>query len=144
MSGSSASQPIPPAALLLGLAGLIPFAVAAVSPDAGLRAGISYAAVVLSFLGGIRWGTAIIPSDARRQALELTASCLPAIAGWIAILIPDILGLTLLIAGFLMQALWDVTGAEAGRLPHWFGKLRMLLTAGAVLSLVAMLLRLVI
>jgi hypothetical protein len=44
--------------------------------------------------------------------------------------------LALLIAGFLMQALWDVTSVEGGRLPQWFGKLRMLLTAGAVVSLV--------
>jgi hypothetical protein len=40
-----------------------------------------------------------------------------------------------------MQALWDVTAVEQGRLPRWFGKLRMILTAGAVVSLIAMLLR---
>ncbi len=35
----------------------------------------------------------------------------------------------------------EVTAVEQGRLPRWFGKLRMILTAGAVLSLIALLLR---
>jgi hypothetical protein len=43
-----------------------------------------------------------------------------------------------------MQALWDVTSVEAGRLPSWFGKLRMLLTAGAVVSLIAALVAVVV
>ena len=62
-----------------------------------------------------------------------------AVAGGLrAIFMPEILPASaLLIAGFLMQALWDVTSVEAGRLPRWFGKLRMILTAGAVVSLIA-------
>ena len=91
----------------------------------------------MSFLGGIRWGTAIGPYDTRRQGLEFAASVLGSLAGLAAIFIPAVPALTLLIAGFLMQALWDVTSVESGRLPAWFGKLRMLLTAGAVISLTA-------
>ncbi len=146
MTKQNVSSSIPGTALVLGLAGLIPFAAGAASlwiplaglaPELGLKLIIGYGAVILSFLGGIRWGTAMGPYDTRRQGLEFLASVLGSLAGLAAILIPAVPALTLLIAGFLMQALWDVTSVEAGRLPAWFGKLRMLLTAGAVISLIA-------
>ena len=146
MTERNSPTSIPGAALLLGLAGLIPFLGGAaalwamlpgVAPERGLQLIIAYGAIILSFLGGIRWGTAIGPYDTRRQGLEFAASVLGSLAGLAAIFIPAVPALTLLIAGFLMQALWDVTSVESGRLPAWFGKLRMLLTAGAVISLTA-------
>ncbi|MFN4143830.1 DUF3429 domain-containing protein [Aestuariivirga sp.] len=153
MSGQQASSTIPAVAFLLGLAGLIPFAAGALSlwlplpvltPELGIKLVISYGAIILSFLGGIRWGTAIGPYDSRRQGLEFSASVLGSLAGLAAVFIPHVPALTLLIAGFLMQGLWDVTSVEAGRLPSWFGKLRMLLTAGVVVSLTAALLAVVV
>lgn len=146
MTEQNSPTSIPGAALLLGLAGLIPFLGGAaalwamlpgLAPERGLQLIIAYGAIILSFLGGIRWGTAIGPYDTRRQGLEFAASVLGSLAGLAAIFIPAVPALTLLIAGFLMQALWDVTSVESGRLPAWFGKLRMLLTAGAVISLTA-------
>ena len=65
-------------------------------------------------------------------------------AGLAAAFLPAIPGLALLVAGFLMQGLWDVMSVDAGRLPGWFGRLRMILTAGAVVSLVAALVSLLI
>lgn len=136
---------IPASALMLGLAGLIPFAAGALSQwlplplltgETGLRLIVAYGAIILSFLGGVRWGTALGPFDVRRQGLEFAASVLGSLAGLAAVFLAVIPALALLIAGFLMQALWDVTSVEAGRLPQWFGKLRMMLTAGAVVSLV--------
>jgi hypothetical protein len=146
MTEQNVSTAIPGAALALGLAGLIPFVAGAAAlwaplsgftPALGLKLIIGYGAIILSFLGGIRWGTAIGPYDTRRQGLEFSASVLGSLAGLAALFIPPIPALTLLIVGFLMQGLWDVTSVEAGRLPGWFGKLRMLLTAGAVISLIA-------
>ena len=134
---------IPPAALGLGLAGLIPFMGGAVvlwmpeiAPTIGHRLIVGYGAIILTFLGGIRWGTAIGPYDGQRQTFEFTASVLGSLAGLASLFLPAIPGMTLLIAGFLTQALWDLTSVEAGRLPMWFGKFRMVLTAGAVISLV--------
>ena len=144
---------IPAAALFLGLAGLIPFAAGALSawspswplaPETGAKLTISYAALILTFLGGIRWGTAIGPYGARRQGLEFLGSVLGALAGLAALFLAPVAALTLLLAGFLMQALWDVLSVEEGRLPQWFGKLRMMLTAGAVLALIAALVAVVI
>ena len=149
MSDRSLTGKIPGPALWLGLAGLIPFVAGAVSlwasmpllpPETGLKLAIIYGAIILSFLGGIRWGTAIGPYDSGRQTLEFSASVLGSLAGLAAAFLPAIPALALLIAGFLMQGLWDAVSVDSGRLPGWFGRLRMLLTAGAVISLVATLL----
>lgn len=149
MSEASRSGKIPGAALLLGLTGLLPFFAGAAAqwlalpllpPDQGLKLAILYGAIILSFLGGIRWGTAIGPYDSGRQSAEFSASVLGSLAGLAAAFLPPIPALTLLVAGFLLQGLWDVMSVDAGRLPNWFGRLRMILTAGAVVSLVAALL----
>lgn len=146
MSDTQANAGIPASALVLGLAGLIPFAAGALAQwlalplladGAGLKLIVSYGAIILSFLGGIRWGTAIGPFDQRRQGFEFLASVLGSLVGLAAVFLAAVPALALLIAGFLLQALWDVRSVEGGRLPQWFGKLRMLLTAGAVISLVA-------
>jgi hypothetical protein len=153
MTGQKVTHSIPGMALVLGLAGLIPFAAGAaalwiplqpLTPESGTKLVVSYGAIILSFLGGIRWGTAIGPYDTRRQGLEFAASVLGSLAGLAAVFIPSVPALALLITGFLMQALWDVTSVESGRLPGWFGKLRMLLTAGAVVSLTAALVAVIV
>lgn len=153
MTDRPLSARIPSAALALGLLGLIPFAAGALSlwvalpwldPQAGLRLTVIYGALILSFLGGIRWGTAIGPYDTGRQSLEFSASVLGSLAGLAAAFLPAIPGLALLVVGFLMQGLWDVTSVDAGRLPAWFGRLRMLLTTGAVIALVAALVALLL
>jgi hypothetical protein len=111
---------------------------------AAMTAGVVYAAVVLTFLGGMHWGFAASIVPARRQPAELALSVLPPLAACIALALPAFPGISLLLAGFLLQGQWDVMTAENGRLPGWFGKLGMLLTASAVLSLLAMLFRLLI
>jgi hypothetical protein len=141
----------PLSALVLGVAGLVPFVVCAVllwrpflgiSAQQTLMACLVYSAVILSFLGGIRWGTAIGPYAPSRLARDFTLSVIPGLAGWAALFLPPVIGLALLIAGFLLQALWDVVSAENGMLPPWFGTLRAGLTAGVVLPLIAVLVRL--
>jgi hypothetical protein len=137
---------IPRAMLAFGIAGLVPFAAAAlgvwisagpVSPSDFYLAGLAYGAVALSFMSGVRWGTTLT-----QNAGDLLISALPPLAGWIALLISPLLGLSLLIAAFFLQALWNVVSAERGALPPWFGKFSSLFTSGAVVALLAMLLRL--
>lgn len=153
MSEARVAARIPKAALALGLAGLLPFFAGGfamwanlplISPADGLKLLVGYGAIILSFLGGIRWGTAIGPYDGGRVSLEFTASVMGPLAGLAAVFLPPIPALTLLIAGFLLQALWDVTSVEAGRLPQWFGRLRTILTGGAVLPMIAALVAVVV
>lgn len=142
----------PGMALLLGLSSGVPFIAggALVWLEAPpmrigliLVATLGYGAIVLSFLGGVRFGVAMsrAGSNAAMSASMLSAG-LPALAGWIALLAPPIVGTALLIAGFLVQALWDVMSVQAGRLPHWYGRLRLGLTFIAVIALLSILARL--
>ena len=144
---------IPRAPLILGLAGALPFwamALLLLFTDSALiaafavKGGIAYGAVILSFLGGIRWGEALKPYGKRERAFAFTLSVVPSLAGWAALLMPALPALSLLLAGFLMQSLWDVTSAQEGRLPGWFGKLRAILTSLAVTALMLMLGRLLL
>jgi hypothetical protein len=153
MTSLSDRSAIPGAALALGLGGLIPFFVTALSQwsdipqlgaEAGFRAGITYAAVIVSFLGGIRWGATMQSPSNRHQSAELAGSVVASLVGWASLLLSPLLGLCLLVAGFLLQALWDILSVEKNRLPPWFGKLRMVLTVGAVLALSSMLVKLTI
>jgi Protein of unknown function (DUF3429) len=143
----------PPAALGLGAAGAIPFFLAALSqwaalplitPEFGFRAGVIYAAIILSFLGGVRWGVVLHWPQGERQSLDLVGSNIAALAGWLALLLPPVMCLSLLIAGFLLQGLWDLIASEQGVLPRWFGRLRTGLTAVVTVALAAMLLKAVI
>ncbi len=130
----------------LGLAGLIPFiagALAVCMPSLGLaQAGgaatfCNYAACILSFLSGVRWG-----ADGRRTERAdggvLALSVLPALVAWIATLTGPFTGyrwtFVILIAAFAIQGAWDMRSAA---LPDWMGRLRALLTLGALGSLMA-------
>jgi hypothetical protein len=95
-------------------------------------------------MGGVRWGVSIGPYGARRQEREMALAALGPLAGFLAILLPPALGVSLLIAALLLLAFWDMASAETGRLPYWFSRLRVLLTAAAVIPLLAILGRVVL
>ena len=111
---------LPPLAILLGAAGLIPFlacALGAVATADGtaqrlLLALIAYGAVILAFLGGVHWGFELggPPSPAERPSL--VGGVVPSLVGWVALLVPRVaapeIGLAVLLGGFVV-----LTGAEA-------------------------------
>lgn len=126
------------AAAWMGYLGLLPFFAGAAGPWLGIDwlAGwlLAYGAVILSFVGAIHWGVAM---GRRNSAPEwFYASVTPALAGWVALLLPRLIGLPLLAAAFVGWRLWEYRGSAPG-LPRWFRRLRTALTIGAVLSLVA-------
>jgi Protein of unknown function (DUF3429) len=139
---------IPLAALLLGLAGAVPFVVLTAAIVLGMprlfgfpvfTALIAYGAVILSFLGGVRWGWAM-REDARVQAVQFTLSVVPSLIGWIALLLPPVQALSLTLLAMLALGISDVAAAQFQRLPPWYGKLRLLLSAIVSLSLAVALL----
>ncbi|NNE24345.1 MAG: DUF3429 family protein [Rhizobiales bacterium] len=132
----------------IGLAGSVPLWIAAVlmwshadpvSAGRAVAIAIAYAAVVLAFLGGSRWGSAIAIPSRPLFYRERAMSIVPGLAGLAALFLPPAIALTLLVSMFLWQALWDVTSAEDGRLPYWSGMVRATLTAISVPALLAML-----
>lgn len=134
------SRKTPQIVVVYGLAGLIPFFAAPVAtliaPDFRWQfneALLWWAAIILSFLGGARWGAAVQAEAPSPRLIGL--AMLPSIAGWLILLAPakyPVGKLLALAAALLLHLLWD---ARAGGLPGWYGRLRMVLTAGAVTAL---------
>jgi hypothetical protein len=140
-SSSAASRPAGPnpVALRLGYAGLVPFVIGAVLvwltyDDARYYSSLAlagYAAVVVSFLGGIHWGLGfrqVVPSPAL-----FAWGIVPSFVAWIAVVMPAYAGLVLLgialIACYLVdRRVYPRQGASA-----WL-VLRFRLTAVASLS----------
>jgi hypothetical protein len=137
-------------ARLLGFAGLIPFLVAAAVLVAGpaslealaLRSLLAYGAIILSFMGAVHWGLAMTSS--RDDAIaQLSLSVLPALLGWVALLLPAVPACLFLLAGFAGLYWFDLRAAPRGAVPDWYPALRLPLTTGVVLCLAVALWRLV-
>jgi hypothetical protein len=97
-----------------------------------------YAAVLLSFLGGIRCGFELMRAPQEPSALRLFFSALPALAGWalalLIVAIPGALGAASAFAGlFAAQYMWDQRSAGAGA-PDWYPLLRQVLTGGVMIA----------
>ncbi|MFZ4690595.1 MAG: DUF3429 domain-containing protein [Polymorphobacter sp.] len=134
---------IPGVVLVYGVLGLVPFLapplLGAFSPAhaevLGLVA-LGYGALILSFLGGARWGI-----EALRPApgvATVSLAMLPTLAGFALLLAPGLSRPTQLAAMAVLLVLhfgWDVRSAG---LPGWYPRLRALLTVGAVAGLTAM------
>jgi hypothetical protein len=134
---------VPMVAWLAGLIAVLPLAASIAAlwvPERGFdtlarQAGPIYAALLITFFSGIRWG-AILNSAA---AGELLLGLIPPYAAWIALIMRPEFALCILLIVLLLQALADVLAVEDGRLPYWYGKLRMLLTTAAGMAILAML-----
>jgi hypothetical protein len=138
------SDRAPTAALVIGWVGIIPFVVSAVGPfviaDPGIAAFTAFAtsvygALMLSFLGGIRWGMAMGPLYGSERTQGFVISILPPLAAWVSLVLSGFEGQAILIAAFLLQAWLDVRAVGEGRAPLWFAPLRIRLTAAAVVAL---------
>ncbi len=135
-------SPIPRAALIYGLLGLIPFlappVIAAADPSFRPLCGevlALYGALILSFLGGARWGLAV--AGPRPDARTLTLSMLPTLAALALLLAPASarrLQLPGLAIALVLHAVWDVGGRDP---PPWYSRLRVPLTAAAAIGLCA-------
>ncbi|WP_300527363.1 DUF3429 domain-containing protein [Maricaulis sp.] len=147
------TKTLPASALLLGIAGWIPFWIPVALSAHALLTGRSaaaeewmftvYAGLILSFLGGVRWGREIMARDVPDLAV-LSASVAPSVLGLMGALIhwaghPYFAWMLLAISLLVMMA-WDRQAAARGELPAWFGRLRLILTLGAVGSAIAMIL----
>lgn len=139
-SGRGAGQ-APTPALLLALAGLIPFVAGTLLEVAGSHwRGISgaelvrtYGVVILAFMGGTQWGASL--RDEQGLWTRYGYSVLPALLAWPAMVLEVSDGLTLLVAGFAFVYLLDEWMRRRGWLPGWYMRLRRLLTACVLAAL---------
>ncbi|XP_074732263.1 transmembrane protein 69 [Strix uralensis] len=134
----------PKPALYLSLAGLIPFAsvplLMAVQgtyyPELAF-AQVTYGAVTVSFIGGMRWGFALPEnSPAKPDWLNLANSTVSPLLAWQALLLKDITDSTIMLVIALGIALhYDVSLLPT--YPRWFKVLRVVGTVVMVLSLLS-------
>lgn len=101
----------------------------------GMNALVAYGAIILSFLGGVRWGAALFGNPLARARM-LTVSVVPALVGWLAALLSAPWSLIVLAVAFVGLGWWDVTSSRFEVLPRWFGTLRLALTLIVVPALV--------
>ena len=97
----------------------------------------AYAALIVSFLGGIHWGIGLryAATETPGHAFHLVWGTVPPLLAWVAIMMPAFAGLPLL--GLVLVACYAVdrkTWADAG-LSHWL-PLRWRLTVVATLACV--------
>lgn len=137
---------VPPAALVLGWAGVIPFAAGALAlwftGERGMAHTLmlpllAYGGIILSFLGGVRWALAFRVRPEDRQAKAFAFSILPALVAWVGVGLyhHPLVAFGLLAGAHIVQGWFDVTTAEADSAPPWYPRLRLQLTAAAVLAL---------
>ncbi|MEN9627229.1 MAG: hypothetical protein RJA10_455 [Pseudomonadota bacterium] len=130
---------LPPWALRMGYAGLLPFVTGAllvwlVREEAHpyVTLGLSaYAAVIVSFLGGIHWGLAM--RQVQPPPALLVWGVVPSFPAWVAVMMPPsaglvIHGLTLLVCYAVDRRVYPSQGVG-----HWL-TLRFRLSAVAALS----------
>jgi hypothetical protein len=140
---SPGSAPAPAATLprlagQLGHAGLLPFAAGAVlvwlvQPEAhpyavAMLAG--YAAVIVSFLGGIHWGAVFAQAAGVEPSRHLFWGVVPSLVAWPAVLMPPMAGLVVLGAMLWVCYAVDRKLYPALGLQAWLG-LRFRLSAVA-------------
>jgi hypothetical protein len=137
-----ARETVPAPVRVYGLLGLIPFLlppiVAWARPQFAqpiLAFEAHYAALILSFLGGVRWAM-----EARKPTPDagiIGLSMLPTLAALTLLELPALslsqrfFGLALALAA---QWAWDFQAADA---PLWFAPLRTMLSVGAIAGLIA-------
>jgi hypothetical protein len=146
------TRPLPPFAIVLGAAGLLPFLACSLgalslSSDGSTRsllALVAYGATILAFLGGVHWGFALdgsgTPSE-RVQRARFGLGVVPSLIGWAALLITFIglptTGLLVLTAGFVATTVVEAQAARRGLMPQRYMWLRWALSIVVVVCLVS-------
>lgn len=130
---------IPKAALVLSVAGYVPFA--------GLSAGaillpspyqnqaslglLIYGAIILSFLGGVHWGLEMARQSAHADAGSPTRfgiSVVPSLVAWASLALPHGIEPAGLVVGFSLMLAYDLYCVKQQLAPLWYRTLRLPLT----------------
>jgi hypothetical protein len=138
---------IPRVVLIYSVLGVIPFwslpMASLLAPrwsGVALVVEAAYAALILSFLGGARWGLAV--RDAKPDPVVVGLAMIPTLAGLAALVLlhGEARSLLLVLAAALaLSWIWDFTAKGP---PAWYPRLRTGLTLGAVAGLLVGALRL--
>lgn len=141
---------MPTIAIPLGLLALVPFiwfGLAAVSsvPETAARSIVAlmdYAALILTFAGGVHWGLGLAP-DALRPSIRFAAGMAPLIVAWIALIFGQWTGpltaLSVLVLGYLLAIVVEHRASQMGLIPQRYLWLRWGMSAVALVMMVIVL-----
>jgi uncharacterized membrane protein YhdT len=132
--------------LTLTLIGVTPFVILSVAvsmhvfadPKVIIQVLLTYAAVIVSFMGGIHWGIAVTRYGEKRHIANLLIfeSIWPTIIAWGALFYIEI-HIQLLVLTLLYTFLWAIESLlySNNLIPQWFFNLRCIITPIVVVSL---------
>lgn len=141
---------MPAIATLLGLLALVPFiwfGLGAVGhiPETAERAYVAlidYAALMLTFAGGVHWGLALHPA-AVRPGLRIAGGAAPLVVAWVALVLAQMLSpsvaLAVLMAGYLATILTEHRAARLMLVPSRYVWLRWAVSGIALVTIVMVL-----
>jgi hypothetical protein len=141
---------MPVIAIALSLLGLVPlvfFAFGAVGPvpetaEHMLVSLIDYAALILSFAGGVHWGLALAPG-AVRASMRFGAGVLPLIVAWVGLVLAQMVSptvaLAVLIVGYLAMVLTEHRAAQRLLVPSRYVWIRWGFSVVAMVMMVMVL-----
>lgn len=95
----------------------------------------TYAVIILSFLGGIRWGLAMKSPQPERVRWVFWASNIGPVLGWFTLILPIPLVFAVQAMLFAAHGAWDSLAGQKGLYGLWFVKLRSVLTGIVVFCL---------
>lgn len=143
---------VPPMALTLGLLGLLPFVFGGIGVWLTILGDlrfalplivIAYAAIIASFLGGVRWGAAMQNAAHDKQAEKLprylVMAISPSLVALVGFMLPLPQAFILFVTLFVAQAVLDLMAVESDDLAAWYAPLRIVLTLIACLAMVSLL-----
>ena len=139
---------LPALAIILGVAGLLPFVLLGVgSVSTNLISSriaayllVGYGAVILSFIGAVHWGFTLATEHDPAERPRLVLGIVPALVGWAALAVTlvtqqPVLGLVVLILGMIVTVVIEWRAHGRGLVPGGYIGLRIGLTAVVVLIL---------
>ena len=91
---------------------------------------ITYAVVILSFLGALHWAFAMVIKDlliTKRNEMFMW-SVTPSLVAWIALFVPQTFGFLFLSFFFVFALVMDIKLAKLAHLPAWYIPMRLRLT----------------
>ena len=143
---------LPPFAIGLAIAGVIPFALLGIlsvqpGPDSSLvamRSLVGYGAVILAFLGGVHWGfTLDEDGDGRAMRARLSLGVVPSLVGWVAIVCSvfarPAVGMAVLIAGLIGTVVVESRAQRRDLMPHGYMAMRWVISVVVVAFLTTVL-----
>lgn len=95
----------------------------------------TYAAVILAFMGAVHWGAAMSGEDRFAQT-QLGLSVIPPLLAWLALMIPQVYGYSLLIVSFAALCMADNMVGRIQRFPSWYSPMRVALTTVVIFCLI--------